>query len=87
MPGLHLAIDAPQSEERGAWLLSSSIVSDDAVDALIRVTFDPTYGHLESEHVSALPTQHCKAHRVLPLTQTVVASEMITSTIAQLRYG
>ena len=82
---LHLAFDPPGGEDPGAWLLSSSIVSKEAVDALIRVTFDPLYTHHESEHVSALPTQPCMAHRVLPLNQTVVATEMMTSTLAQLR--
>ena len=54
--------------------------------ALLGVTFDPTYTDQESERVSALPTQHCMAHRVLPLTRSVVATEMMTSTVAQLRY-
>jgi len=83
---LHLAFDPPGGDEHGAWLLSSSIGSPDALDALIRVTFDPTYTDQESERVSALPTQHCMAHRVLPLTRSVVATEMMTSTVAQLRY-
>ena len=82
---LHIAFDPPGSEEPGAWLLSSSIGSDDALNALIHVTLDPQYTHHDNEHLTALPTQHCMAHRVLPLNQTVVATEMMTATVAQLR--
>ena len=83
---LHLAIDLPESGQTGAWLLSSSIVAHDALNALIRVTFDAAFGQMESQQITALPTQGCMAHRVLPLSQSVVATEMMTSTVAQLRY-
>ncbi|MEW6470644.1 MAG: hypothetical protein AB1679_00025 [Actinomycetota bacterium] len=63
---LHLAF-APQvaGQPPTAWLLSSSIISSNTFDAIIRVTFDDAYTRLTSEELVALPTQLCKAHRLL----------------------
>lgn len=79
---LHLAFDAPGAG-RGAWLLGSSIISDNGLDAIVRVTFDDAYTKITSEYVAALPTQLCKAHRLLPLTKTLLATELTSSTVAQ----
>ena len=83
---LHLAFDPASSGQRGAWLVSSSIGSPDVLNALVRVTFDEGYTTLESESVCILPTPACMAHRVLPLRTSVVVTEMMTSTVAQLSY-
>ena len=82
---LHLAF-APKvaGELPSAWLLGSSIVSQNALDAIIRVTFDDNYTQVKSEKVAALPTQRCKAHRLLVLDNGVLATELKSATVAQL---
>ncbi|MCC3775958.1 hypothetical protein [Streptomyces sp. UNOB3_S3] len=84
---LHLAFE-PQAAGRGRepvlWLLASSIVSDDARDQIIRVRFDASWNRIVEEEYAALPTQMCKAHRLLPLTNSVLATELTTFTVAQL---
>jgi virginiamycin B lyase len=67
-----------------AWLLGSSIISPNALDAIIRVTFDDNYTQVKSEEVTALPTQLCKAHRLLVLDNSVLATELTSATVAQL---
>ncbi|UGY90295.1 hypothetical protein [Streptomyces gobiensis] len=82
---LHVAFDPPGARrEPGLWLLGSSIVSSNVRDLIIRVRFDPSYTKILGEEVAALPTQLCKAHRLLPLRRTVLASELTTATVAQL---
>lgn len=81
---LHIAFDPPGQERRNAWLLGSSIISPNALDLIIRVTFDDTYTQLKSEEVAALPTQLCKAHRLLPLSKSVLVTELTSATVAQL---
>jgi virginiamycin B lyase len=78
---LHMAFDATG----GAWLLGSSILSPNALDLFVHVTFDATYTHIQSEETAALPTQLCKAHRLLPLQQTVLATELTSATVAQVQ--
>lgn len=78
---LHITFDA----KGGAWLLGSSIVSPNALDLFIHVTFDPAYMRIQSEETAALPTQLCKAHRLLALQQSVLATELTSATVAQLR--
>ena len=60
---LHLAFDP--TGRPGAWLLGSSIICDDVLDVVVRVTFEPDYREVLGEEVTVLPTQHCKAHRLL----------------------
>jgi streptogramin lyase len=82
---LHVAFDPPGAGQRpSAWLLASSIISPNSLDAIIRVTFDDTYTQLRSEEIAALPTQLCKAHRLLPLSNSVLATELTSATVAQL---
>ncbi|MGH3771984.1 MAG: hypothetical protein ACRDRW_11415 [Pseudonocardiaceae bacterium] len=82
---LHVAFDQRVAGRRpNAWLLASSIISPNSLDAIIRVTFDDSYTELRSEEVAALPTQLCKAHRVLPLANSVLATELTSATVAQL---
>ncbi|MGW1073084.1 hypothetical protein [Streptomyces sp. NPDC002537] len=84
---LHLAFDPPGTErgrEPGLWLLGSSIVSDKVQDLIVRVRFDPSWTRIVGEGYAALPTQHCKAHRLLPLERSVLATELTTAKVAQL---
>lgn len=82
---LHLAFERPGTgREPVLWLLASSIVSDDARDQIIRVRFDASWTHIVEEEYAALPTQLCKAHRLLPLANSVLATELTTFTVAQL---
>ncbi|MDT0449679.1 hypothetical protein [Streptomyces hesseae] len=79
---LHLAFG--RGREPMLWLLASSIVSDDARDLIIRVRFDSSWTRIVEEEYAALPTQMCKAHRLLPLANSVLATELTTATVAQL---
>jgi virginiamycin B lyase len=82
---LHLAFESPRRGRPAAlWLLSSSIVDPSALDLVIRVVFGPGYAGIAGEVVRALPTQRSKAHRLLLLPRTVMATELATSTLAQL---
>ncbi|MEU5428790.1 hypothetical protein AB0H73_24820 [Streptomyces olivoreticuli] len=82
---LHLAFDPPGTGRGpGLWLLGSSIVSDKARDLIVRVRFDPSWTRVVGEEYAALPTQRCKAHRLLPLERSVLATELTTARVAQL---
>ncbi|MEV5378947.1 hypothetical protein AB0L26_23670 [Streptomyces nondiastaticus] len=82
---LHLAFDPPgTAREPGLWLLASSIVSEQARDLIIRVRFDPSWTRITGEEYAALPTQSCKAHRLLPLERSVLATELTGARVAQL---
>ncbi|KAI8872180.1 hypothetical protein GQ42DRAFT_143726 [Ramicandelaber brevisporus] len=85
---LHLAFDDQQTSKKnpGVWLLSSSVIKPDAIDAIIRVDFDPTYTHIVHEEIAVLPTQGNKAHRLLPLEKRIFATELATSRVAALNY-
>ncbi|GAA0436286.1 hypothetical protein [Streptomyces luteireticuli] len=81
---LHLAFDPPH----GLWLLGSSIVSSRASDQIVRVEFDSSYSTVLDEQVAALPTQLCKAHRILALPGGgVLATELTSATVARLAAG
>ncbi|MEU4745202.1 hypothetical protein AB0G02_32725 [Actinosynnema sp. NPDC023658] len=82
---LHIAFDPPSAAQRpGMWLLGSSIICDDVLDVVVRVTFDADYARVVGEEVTVLPTQHCKAHRLLPLRQSLLVTELTSSTVARL---
>ncbi|KAI8867695.1 hypothetical protein GQ42DRAFT_164625 [Ramicandelaber brevisporus] len=86
---LHLAFDDHQTDSKknpGIWLLSSSIVKGNALDAYIRVDFDPTYSKITHEEVAVMPTQRNKAHRLLPLSKRIFATELASSQVAALDY-
>jgi len=51
---------------------------------IIRVTFDDEYTKILGEEVAVLPTQQCKAHRLLPLDSSVFTTELASATVAQL---
>lgn len=67
-----------------AWLLGSSITSSNVLDVIIRVTFDAGYTQILGEEVAVLPTQQCKAHRLLPLHSSLLVTELTSATVAQL---
>ncbi|MFF4530339.1 hypothetical protein ACFY1P_13780 [Streptomyces sp. NPDC001407] len=82
---LHLAFDPPGTGRGpGLWLLGSSIVSDAARDLIVRVRFDASWKRVVGEEYEALPTQRCKAHRLLPLERGVLATELTTARVARL---
>jgi hypothetical protein len=82
---LHIAFDPPApARQPSVWLLGSSIICDDVLDVVVRVTFDPDYTHIVREEVTVLPTQHCKAHRLLPLRRSLLTTELTSSTVARL---
>ncbi|MEV5510170.1 Vgb family protein [Streptomyces orinoci] len=80
---LHLAFGRPGAAP-GLWLLGSSIVADRARDLIVRVRFDPSWTRVLGEEYAMLPTQHCKAHRLLPLRRGVFATELTTARVARL---
>ncbi|WP_156077173.1 hypothetical protein [Saccharothrix sp. NRRL B-16314] len=82
---LHIAFDPPDAGRGpGAWLLGSSIICDDVLDVVVRVAFDADYTRVVGEEVTVLPTQHCKAHRLLPLRRSLLVTELTSSTLARL---
>ncbi|NLU67341.1 hypothetical protein [Streptomyces sp. HNM0574] len=82
---LHVAFDPPESKRGpGLWLLGSSIISSRVLDVIVRVDFDQDYTRPGREEVAVLPTQLCKAHRLLPLPDGVLATELTSSTVATL---
>ncbi|PYI16012.1 hypothetical protein BO86DRAFT_432093 [Aspergillus japonicus CBS 114.51] len=89
---LHIAdASSSSSTEAGGggpalWLLSTSLLSSNSPDALIRVTFDANLTAVADEEYVSMPTQNAMVHRVLPLDTTVLVSELHTFTLAQLAY-
>ncbi|GLI71992.1 hypothetical protein PoHVEF18_000159 [Penicillium ochrochloron] len=84
---LHIADASTVAGGPALWLLSTSLLSDNSPDALIRVTFDAGITSVSGEEYISLPTQNAKVHRVLPLDSTVLVSELHTFTLAQLSYN
>lgn len=82
---LHVA-DASTRDEPALWLLSTSLLSTDSPDALIRVTFDQSVSTIKGEEYISMQTQNAKTHRVLVLNSSVLVSELNTFTLAQLKY-
>jgi len=80
---LHIAFDPPGAPP-AAWLLSSTVTSPNMPDAVIRVVFDAKLTKIVSESVAALPTQQCKAHRLLPVRDGVLVTELTSATVARL---
>ncbi|CDM38222.1 hypothetical protein DTO013E5_8655 [Penicillium roqueforti] len=82
---LHIA-DASTAAGPALWLLSTSLLSTDSPDALIRVTFDASMKSVADEEYISMLTQNAMVHRILPLKKTVLVSELHTFTLAQLTY-
>ncbi|CAG7932051.1 unnamed protein product [Penicillium olsonii] len=82
---LHIA-DASTAAGPALWLLSTSLLSTNSPDALIRVTFDASMKSIADEEYISMLTQNAMVHRILPLNHTVLVSELHTFTLAQLSY-
>lgn len=84
---LHIA-DASTAENGPAlWLLSTSLLSTNSADALIRVTFDDAITSVTGEEYISILTQNAMVHRIVTLDATVLVSELNTFTLAQLTYN
>ncbi|KAF9543150.1 hypothetical protein EC957_001212 [Mortierella hygrophila] len=76
---LHLAFDPEAETNYTLWLLASSIVKSDALDMIIKVTFDAGWTKIVSEDIVVTPTQLNKAHRILITPTNVFATELASS--------
>ncbi|KAF9120174.1 hypothetical protein BGX30_003329 [Mortierella sp. GBA39] len=74
---LHLAFDP--TTKYTLWLLASSIVNSNALDMIIKVTFDAGWTKIVSEDIVVTPTQLNKAHRILISPTNVFATELASS--------
>lgn len=84
---LHIADASTDAGGPALWLLSTSLLSTNSPDALIRVTFDAGIKSVAGEEYISMLTQNAMVHRVLPLDKTVLVSELHTFTLAQLTYN
>ncbi|KAF9162436.1 hypothetical protein BGX21_002714 [Mortierella sp. AD011] len=76
---LHLAFSTTAATDHKLWLLSSSIINDNALDSVIKVTFDAQWSSIQSEEVIVMPTQRSKAHRIVLTPRYVFATELASS--------
>ncbi|CAG8624809.1 32501_t:CDS:1 [Gigaspora margarita] len=76
---LHLKFDVAYETNYKLYLLSSSIINPTALDMIIIVTFDEQWSTIINEEVIVIPTQQCKAHRLLPTEFNVFATELSSS--------
>lgn len=76
---LHLAFDLNVAKNHVIWLLSSSIYYNDALNSIIKITFDAKYQSILKEEVMVLPTQYSKAHRILITPNNIFATELASS--------
>lgn len=83
---LHVADATTNEAGPGLWLLSTSLLSKNSGDALIRVGFDNAGSAITSEEYIALPTQNAMSHRIMVLNSTVLVSELHTFSLASLSY-
>ncbi|CAG8798101.1 19880_t:CDS:1, partial [Cetraspora pellucida] len=81
---LHLAFDVACETNYKLYLLSSSIDNPNALDMVIKVTFDEQWTVIKNEEVTVIPTQQCKAHRLLPTQFNVFATELTSSKLLTL---
>ncbi|KAH7042998.1 hypothetical protein BKA57DRAFT_471189 [Linnemannia elongata] len=76
---LHLAFDPEAETNYTLWLLASSIINSNALDMIIKVTFDAGWTKIVSEDIVVTPTQLNKAHRILVTKTNVFATELASS--------
>lgn len=82
---IHLGFDtSAKTNPAKLWLLSSSIISSNVMDALFEVEFDNDYSAIDTVSTNVFPTQLNKAHRVLPLRKGIYATELAVSVLAHL---
>ncbi|KAF9318255.1 hypothetical protein BG003_011565 [Podila horticola] len=83
---LHLTFDKKADSNKTLWLLSSSITDSNALDMIIKVTFNADWTKIESEEVNVLPTQNDKAHRIIQTAANqFFATELATSKLVSFR--
>ncbi|KAG0204683.1 hypothetical protein BGX28_003432 [Mortierella sp. GBA30] len=76
---LHLEFDLNANRNHILWLLSSSIDNNNALDMIIKVKFDAQWQTILSEDTIVMPTQGCKAHRILITPTNIFATQLSTS--------
>ncbi|KFH61809.1 hypothetical protein MVEG_12318 [Podila verticillata NRRL 6337] len=76
---LHLAFDLNVAKNHVLWLLSSSINDSNALNSIIKITFDAKWQSILKEEVKALPTQYSEAHRILITPHNIFATELASS--------
>jgi len=82
---IHLQFDtSSKTEPAKLWLLSSSIVSPNVMDALFEVRFNEDYKAIDTISTNVFPTQLNKSHRILPLKSGIYATELAVSALAHL---
>jgi virginiamycin B lyase len=84
---LHIADASTLAGGPALWLLSTSLLSTDSADALIRVTFDDAITSVTGEEYISMLTQNAMVHRIVTLDATVLVSQLHTFTLAQLVYN
>lgn len=84
---LHIADASSVAGGPALWLLSTSLLSANSPDGLIRVTFDADITSISGEEYISMLTQNAMVHRVLPMDATVLVSELHIFTLAQLTYN
>lgn len=84
---LHIADASTPPGGPALWLLSTSLLSTDSADALIRVTFDDAITSVTGEEYVSMLTQNAMVHRIVTLDATVLVSQLHTFTLAQLVYN
>ncbi|CAG8760886.1 3341_t:CDS:1, partial [Gigaspora rosea] len=81
---LHLNFDVAYKTNHKLYLLSSSIINPNALDMVIKVTFDKHWTTIKDEEVVVIPTQQCAAHRLLTTEFNVFATELSSSKLLTL---
>ncbi|KAG0197366.1 hypothetical protein BGX28_009132 [Mortierella sp. GBA30] len=76
---LHLVFDLDAANNHALWLLSSSIINDNALDMVIKVTFDAQWKAIQSEDIVVMLTQRSKAHRIVLTPTNVFATQLSSS--------
>ncbi|CAG8774440.1 14813_t:CDS:1, partial [Cetraspora pellucida] len=66
------------------YLLSSSITNEEALNMVIKVTFDEQWTTIKKEEITIIPTPQCKAHRLLLTESNVFATELNSSKLLTL---
>ncbi|CAO3620512.1 unnamed protein product [Cunninghamella echinulata] len=81
---LHLAFDVDHAKNHQLWVLASSIIYPEAMDMLIKVTFDDQWKKILHEDITVIPTQRSKVHRILPTKSNIFVTELSTSKLFSL---
>jgi streptogramin lyase len=82
---LHLNFDPnPPGSVPRLFLLSSSIVNANVLNAVFAVTLSDDYTHIDTQQTFVMPTQGSKVHRVLPAFGGLYVSELTVSLLAHI---